>query len=193
MTDPKPAAHPRPIRTALLSVSDKTGIVDFARELQAAGITLLSSGGTARALREAGIAVTEVAEHTGAPEILGGRVKTLHPKIHGGILARRGTDDGEALVDEEVQAEVLLVSGPARVRHRAGIAGHERALMSWQQFPQVVEQVSPLGEGSLPVVEPGPTGEARGPRDLLQAHDVGSDGGEPRRQGIEHRPTPGVQ
>ena len=107
MTDPKPAAHPRPIRTALLSVSDKTGIVDFARELQAAGITLLSSGGTARALREAGIAVTEVAEHTGAPEILGGRVKTLHPKIHGGILARRGTD--EATLDEQGITAIDLV------------------------------------------------------------------------------------
>ncbi len=78
-----------PVKTALISVSDKTGIVDFARELAALGIKILSTGGTARLLSEAGIAVTEVAEHTGFPEMLDGRVKTLHPFIHGGLLARR--------------------------------------------------------------------------------------------------------
>lgn len=77
------------IQTALLSVSDKTGIVDFAKALSARGIKLLSTGGTAKLLAEAGLAVTEVASHTGSPEILDGRVKTLHPKIHGGLLARR--------------------------------------------------------------------------------------------------------
>ncbi len=75
--------------TALLSVSDKQGIVELARGLVGQGYRLLSSGGTARTLAEAGLPVTPVAEHTGAPEILGGRVKTLHPRIHGGILARR--------------------------------------------------------------------------------------------------------
>jgi phosphoribosylaminoimidazolecarboxamide formyltransferase/IMP cyclohydrolase len=75
--------------TALLSVSDKTGIVDFARQLASLGVRLLSTGGTARLLSEAGLAVTEVAEVTGAPEMLDGRVKTLHPRIHGGLLARR--------------------------------------------------------------------------------------------------------
>jgi phosphoribosylaminoimidazolecarboxamide formyltransferase/IMP cyclohydrolase len=75
--------------TALLSVSDKTGIVDFARQLQAAGVKLLSTGGTAKLLAEAGLPVTEVAEVTGFPEMLDGRVKTLHPRIHGGLLARR--------------------------------------------------------------------------------------------------------
>jgi phosphoribosylaminoimidazolecarboxamide formyltransferase/IMP cyclohydrolase len=75
--------------TALLSVSDKTGIVDFARQLAGLGVRLLSTGGTARLLAEAGLAVTEVAEVTGAPEMLDGRVKTLHPRIHGGLLARR--------------------------------------------------------------------------------------------------------
>ncbi|MBA3598912.1 MAG: bifunctional phosphoribosylaminoimidazolecarboxamide formyltransferase/IMP cyclohydrolase [Methylibium sp.] len=77
------------VLTALLSVSDKTGIVDFARALQALGIRLLSTGGTARLLQDAGLSVTEVAEHTGFPEMLDGRVKTLHPAIHGGLLARR--------------------------------------------------------------------------------------------------------
>ena len=75
--------------TALLSVSDKTGIVDFAKSLAGLGVRLLSTGGTARLLAEAGMAVTEVAEVTGAPEMLDGRVKTLHPRIHGGLLARR--------------------------------------------------------------------------------------------------------
>jgi phosphoribosylaminoimidazolecarboxamide formyltransferase/IMP cyclohydrolase len=77
------------IQTALLSVSDKTGIVEFAQQLAHRGVRLLSTGGTARLLSQAGLAVTEVAAHTGSPEILDGRVKTLHPKIHGGLLARR--------------------------------------------------------------------------------------------------------
>ncbi len=75
--------------TALISVSDKSGIVDFARELASLGVRLVSTGGTARLLADAGLAVTEVAEITGSPEMLDGRVKTLHPRIHGGLLARR--------------------------------------------------------------------------------------------------------
>ncbi len=82
-----------PIRRALLSVSDKTGLIDLARGLDALGVVLVSTGGTARALREAGLAVREVADVTGFPEIMDGRVKTLHPKIHGGLLGRRGQDD----------------------------------------------------------------------------------------------------
>ncbi len=82
-----------PVRRALLSVSDKTGIVEFARELKERGIELLSTGGTASLLTSHGIPVKEVAEHTGFPEIMGGRVKTLHPKIHGGLLGRRGIDE----------------------------------------------------------------------------------------------------
>ena len=74
---------------ALISVSDKTGVVELARELAALGVKLLSTGGTAKLLADAGLAVTEVAEHTGFPEMLDGRVKTLHPTIHGGLLARR--------------------------------------------------------------------------------------------------------
>jgi phosphoribosylaminoimidazolecarboxamide formyltransferase/IMP cyclohydrolase len=82
-----------PVRRALLSVSDKTGIVEFARELKERGIELLSTGGTAKLLVSHGITVKEVADHTGFPEIMGGRVKTLHPKIHGGLLGRRGLDE----------------------------------------------------------------------------------------------------
>ena len=83
----------RPIRRALLSVSDKTGIVDFAKALNARGVELLSTGGTARLLQEAGLNVIEVSDYTGFPEMMDGRVKTLHPKVHGGILGRRGIDD----------------------------------------------------------------------------------------------------
>ena len=81
------------VRRALLSVSDKTGLVELACALETAGVEILSTGGTHRVLREAGVVVREVADVTGFPEIMDGRVKTLHPMIHGGILGRRGTDD----------------------------------------------------------------------------------------------------
>src|SRR5260370_8592991 len=84
------------MRSALLSVSDKTGIVDFARGLVARGYQLVSTGGTARALVDAGLQVTNVSDITGFPEMMDGRVKTLHPKIHGGILARRDHPDDVA-------------------------------------------------------------------------------------------------
>ena len=93
---------------ALLSVSDKTGVVDFARSLYACGFQLLSTGGTAKALRDAGLEVMDVSAHTGFPEIMGGRVKTLHPKVHGGILARRGTDDA-VMAEQGIDAIDLVV------------------------------------------------------------------------------------
>ena len=77
------------MKRALISVSDKTGVVDLAKGLAALGAEILSTGGTAKTLRDAGVAVTDVAAYTGSPEILDGRVKTLHPKIHGGLLGRR--------------------------------------------------------------------------------------------------------
>ncbi|MDH3614546.1 MAG: bifunctional phosphoribosylaminoimidazolecarboxamide formyltransferase/IMP cyclohydrolase [Gammaproteobacteria bacterium] len=82
------------VRRALISVSDKRGLIPFVSALREIGVEILSTGGTCRALREAGIDVIEVAEKTGFPEIMDGRVKTLHPKIHGGLLGRRGTDEG---------------------------------------------------------------------------------------------------
>ena len=85
--------------SAILSVHDKTGIIDFAQGLSSLGWTLLASGGTAKLLRENNINVTEVADYTKSPEILGGRVKTLHPAIHGGLLARPTNDDHEQLLD----------------------------------------------------------------------------------------------
>ena len=82
-----------PLRRALISVSDKTGIVEFAKALAAGGVEILSTGGTCRLLRDEGVTVVEVSDHTGFPEMMDGRVKTLHPRIHGGILGRRGLDD----------------------------------------------------------------------------------------------------
>ncbi|HLS98724.1 MAG: bifunctional phosphoribosylaminoimidazolecarboxamide formyltransferase/IMP cyclohydrolase [Porticoccaceae bacterium] len=83
-----------PVRRALISVSDKTGILDFARALSQLGVEILSTGGTFRLLRDNGVPAVEVSDYTGFPEMMDGRVKTLHPKVHGGILGRRGIDDG---------------------------------------------------------------------------------------------------
>ncbi|MBO1923820.1 bifunctional phosphoribosylaminoimidazolecarboxamide formyltransferase/IMP cyclohydrolase [Thiomicrorhabdus sp. 6S3-12] len=83
----------KPVRRALISVSDKNGILEFAQSLNNMGVAILSTGGTYKVLSEAGLPVTEVSEYTGFPEMMDGRVKTLHPKIHGGLLGRRGTDD----------------------------------------------------------------------------------------------------
>ncbi|MDE2515587.1 MAG: bifunctional phosphoribosylaminoimidazolecarboxamide formyltransferase/IMP cyclohydrolase [Rhodospirillales bacterium] len=97
------------IRRALISVSDKTGLLDFARALAASGVEILSTGGSARAMAEAGIAVKEVAAHTGFPEILDGRVKTLVPQIHGGILGRRDDPTHQAQMAEHAIAPIDLV------------------------------------------------------------------------------------
>ncbi|MDQ3877578.1 MAG: IMP cyclohydrolase, partial [Actinomycetota bacterium] len=97
------------VARALISVSDKTGVVQLARGLTDLGITIVSSGGTASTLADAGIAATKVADVTGAREILGGRVKTLHPKIHGGILADRGNPDHMAELEAQGIEPIDLV------------------------------------------------------------------------------------
>ena len=99
-----------PIRLALLSVSDKRGLVELARGLAGQGVTLLASGGTAKALREAGLAVKSISEHTGFPEMLDGRVKTLHPKIHGGLLGLRDNPDHARTMAEHGIAPIDLVA-----------------------------------------------------------------------------------
>ncbi len=135
----------RPIRRALLSVTDKCGLVDLARSLAGRGVALLSTGGSAQALRQAGLAVADVSEHTGFPEIMDGRVKTLHPRIHGGLLARRdlpehvaaqkshGITDIDLLVvnlypfeatvargaDRDAIIENIDIGGPAMIRAAA--------------------------------------------------------------------------
>lgn len=96
------------ITRALISVSDKSGVVEFCRELHQLGIEILSTGGTARTLADHQIAVTEVSDYTGFPEMMDGRVKTLHPKVHGGILGRRGTDD-KVMADNKINPIDLVV------------------------------------------------------------------------------------
>src|SRR5262249_28780610 len=91
-----------PIRRALISVTDKSGLAEFAKGLTSFGVQLISTGGTAKLLRESGIEITEVSDHTGFPEMLDGRVKTLHPKIHGGILGIR---------DNEAHAQTMASHG----------------------------------------------------------------------------------
>ncbi len=99
-----------PIQRALLSVADKTGLLAFARQLHQRGVVLLSTGGTAKALTEAGIPVQEVSSYTGFPEIMEGRVKTLHPKIHGGLLGRRGVDDAVMATHGILPLDLLVVN-----------------------------------------------------------------------------------
>ena len=99
-----------PVRRALISVSDKTGLLDLGRALTARGIELLSTGGTARSLREAGLEVRDVADITGFPEMMDGRVKTLHPMVHGGLLALRDNADHQAAMEQHgIGAIDLLV------------------------------------------------------------------------------------
>ena len=99
-----------PIRTALISVSDKMGLADLAAGLQRAGVRIYSTGGTRKHLEQSGIDVLDVAEYTGFPEMLDGRVKTLHPKIFGGILAIRDRDDHmDAISDHEIEPFDLVV------------------------------------------------------------------------------------
>jgi phosphoribosylaminoimidazolecarboxamide formyltransferase/IMP cyclohydrolase len=99
-----------PVRRALLSVSDKTGLVDLARALAKRNIEILSTGGTAKLLADNGVPAREVSSHTGFPEIMGGRVKTLHPKIHGGLLGRRGTDDAVMALHGIDPIDLLVVN-----------------------------------------------------------------------------------
>ncbi|GIX34806.1 MAG: bifunctional purine biosynthesis protein PurH [Lysobacteraceae bacterium] len=103
-------ADRQPIRRALLSVSDKQGLIELARALAGAGIELLSTGGTARALREAGLTVTDVSERTGFPEIMDGRIKTLHPRVHGGLLGREAVDAEVMRAHDILPIDLLVVN-----------------------------------------------------------------------------------
>lgn len=147
----------RPIRRALLSVHDKTGLIELGRRLAAKGVDLVSTGGTAAALRGAGIAVVEVAELTGAPEILDGRVKTLHPGVHGGILARRDDPAHLATLAEHGLAAIDLVV--------VNLYSFEATIASDAGFADCVEQIDVGGpamiraaaknhDGAAVVVEP---------------------------------------
>src|SRR5215208_3765324 len=160
------------IRRALLSVSDKTGLVDFARALRGFGVELLSTGGTAKALREAGLDVRDVSEVTGFPEMLDGRVKTLHPRIHGGILAvRDNPEHARALAEHEIgpidmvvvnlypfeqtvaregvtleeAVEQIDIGGPSMVRSAAKNFKDVAVITSPYLYPSVSEELARTG------------------------------------------------
>lgn len=155
-----------PVRRALLSVSDKTGLVELARALATRGVELLSTGGTAQAIRDAGLAVRDVSEATGFPEMMDGRVKTLHPTIHGGLLGRAGTDDavmeqhGIAPIDllvlnlypfEQVSAnpgstidevvENIDIGGPAMLRSAAKNFARVAVAIEPAQYPGIIAEL----------------------------------------------------
>jgi len=166
----------RPIRRALLSVSDKTGLADFASELSAAGVELISTGGSARELRAAGLSVTDVSVVTGVSEMMGGRVKTLHPRIHGGILARRGEDEPELErhgitpidlvvtnlypfeqtiarrgVSEAEAVEQIDIGGPAMIRAAAKNFSAVTVVVDPADYPAVAGSIREHGGVSLEV------------------------------------------
>jgi phosphoribosylaminoimidazolecarboxamide formyltransferase/IMP cyclohydrolase len=163
------------IAQALISVSDKTGMVDFCRALVQLGVKLLSTGGSAKALRDAGLAVTEVSDYTGFPEMLDGRVKTLHPKVHGGILARRDLPQHLAAIDKagippidlvvvnlypfqqtvaqpdcslEEAIENIDIGGPTLVRAAAKNHGGCAVVTDPADYASVIEELQ-AGGGSL--------------------------------------------
>ena len=125
----QPASGLKPVRRALLSVTDKTGLVEFARTLASFGIELVSTGGTARTLREGGLAVQDVSDLTGFPEMLDGRVKTLHPKVHGGILHVRSSAEHQAAVSEHgiqpIDMVVVNLYAFEATASRPGVHVHE--------------------------------------------------------------------
>ncbi len=164
------------IRRALLSVSDKTGLVPFAQTLAKAGVELISTGGTAKALREAGLIVKDISEHTGFPEMLDGRVKTLHPKVHGGLLYIRGNESHEAAVRshgiqpidlvvvnlypfEETVAkpnvslhdaiENIDIGGPSMLRSAAKNHDSVTVIVDPADYVEVAKQISEGGQTTL--------------------------------------------
>ncbi|MDH3218156.1 MAG: bifunctional phosphoribosylaminoimidazolecarboxamide formyltransferase/IMP cyclohydrolase [Gammaproteobacteria bacterium] len=164
---------PQAIRRALISVSDKTGIVELAQRLNDRGIELLSTGGTAKLLAERGIPVTEISDYTEFPEMMAGRVKTLHPRVHGGILGRRGIDDevmqqhGIAPIDLviinlypfqqtvanpdcslEDAIENIDIGGPAMVRAAAKNHAHVTVVVDPSDYHFLLEQIEVDGATS---------------------------------------------
>ncbi len=164
------------IQRALLSVSDKSGLLAFAQTLAAAGVELISTGGTAKALRDAGLTVKDISEHTGFPEMLDGRVKTLHPKVHGGLLYIRGNAEHEAAVREHAIAPIDLVvvnlypfeatvakpnvslhdaienidiGGPSMLRSAAKNHDHVTVIVDPKDYEEVATLVKTTGETTM--------------------------------------------
>jgi phosphoribosylaminoimidazolecarboxamide formyltransferase / IMP cyclohydrolase len=164
---------PQPVRRALLSVSDKTGVLELARALAQRGIEILSTGGTAELLTRGGVAVREVAAYTGFPEIMDGRVKTLHPRIHGGLLGRRGVDDAVMAQHGILPIDLLVVNlypfaatvsrpgcsyteaienidvgGPAMLRAAAKNHAAVLVVVDPADYPQLLQELTAHGGGS---------------------------------------------
>lgn len=168
-------AHPQ-IRRALISVSDKTGLIDFARALAERGVELLSTGGTARSLREAGLAVRDVSDVTGFPEMMDGRVKTLHPKVHGALLALRDNPDHVAAMqahdiapidllvvnlypfeatvasgaDYDTCVENIDIGGPAMIRAAAKNHAHVAVIVDPQDYVALLQDMDRHGGATCP-------------------------------------------
>jgi len=165
----------RPIRRALISVSDKNGIVDFARELARFDVEIISTGGTAKTLRDAGLKVRDISEITGFPEMMDGRVKTLHPRVHGGLLAIRDNADHVAALEQhgiepvdlvvvnlypfaetikrdgvtrEEAIEQIDIGGPAMIRSAAKNSQDVAVVVSPNQYPGVIDELK-IHSGAL--------------------------------------------
>src|SRR5215218_1902454 len=159
----------RPIRRALISVSDKTGILDLARELTRFNVEIISTGGTAKTLRDAGITVRDISDITGFPEMMDGRVKTLHPRVHGGLLAIRDNPEHVAALEQhgirpidlvvvnlypfaetikregvtrEEAIEQIDIGGPAMIRSAAKNARDVAVVVSSEQYPRVIDELN---------------------------------------------------
>src|SRR6266702_2800007 len=128
------------ITRALISVSDKTGIVELSRELAGFGVEILSTGGTAKLLREAGLTVKDVSEFTGFPEMLDGRVKTLHPKVHGGLLGMRSNPEHVAKMKEH-GIENIDIGGPTMLRSAAKNYPDVTVLVDSADYARVLEEM----------------------------------------------------
>src|SRR5688572_7841478 len=167
----------RPIRRALISVSDKTGIIDFALTLKQFGVEIISTGGTARSLRDAGVDVLDVSDITGFPEMMDGRVKTLHPRIHGGLLALRDNAEHVAAMERngiqpidmvvvnlypfaetiaregvtrEEAIEQIDIGGPAMIRSAAKNARDVAVVISPAQYDDLIVELK-QNDGSLSI------------------------------------------
>src|SRR5215211_2636629 len=167
----------RPIRRALISVSDKTGIVDFARELTRFNVEIISTGGTAKTLRDAGITVRDISDVTGFPEMMDGRVKTLHPRVHGGLLAIRDNAEHVAALEQhgiepidlvvvnlypfaetikregvtrEEAIEQIDIGGPAMIRSAAKNARDVAVVVSSDEYSNIVNELNE-NDGALSI------------------------------------------
>jgi len=164
------------VSTALISVTDKSGIVEFARSLERLGIEILSTGGTARTLREGGIQVLDISEYTGFPEMMDGRVKTLHPKVHGGLLGRRDNQQDiqmmgihgiknidlvvvnlyqfeQTVAKEgctlEEAVENIDIGGPSMLRSAAKNFKYVTVIVDPSDYPKVLKEITESGETTL--------------------------------------------